>query len=184
MCTKITPGILRTVFHAQHNLQWKYASLSTYTVGTKKGLYKELELLFSTKINYIFSLKPQRVFWKIRQWHYHIEAAEISSFTFCETDPNLTYFELIACYLFWLLLFSNSCRHSSLRCTQHAHSWLMLFLTFLDSTQKYPTHSDRLSTHSSEPGCHRATEPTRYCSQGVAKPRCIGETWVIQKVCF
>lgn len=35
----------------------------------------------------------------------------------------------------------------------------MLFLTFLDSTPKYATHSDWLSTCSSEPGCRRPTEP-------------------------
>jgi len=81
----------------------------------------------------------------------------------CETNLNLASFKLIACYLLWLVLFSSSCRHSSLPNTlnmKYMHTWLMLFLTFLDSAQNY-------TIHSSEPGCCcRSTEPIHEGSQG------------------
>lgn len=106
MCTKITPGILRTVFHAQHNLQWKYASLSTYAVCKKKGLYKEVELLFPRKINHIFSPKPERVLWKLIQWNHHVEAAEISFmisiiFLWNWSEPHLFW---VNCVLFVMVV--------------------------------------------------------------------------------
>lgn len=48
----------------------------------------------------------------------------------------------------------------------------MLFLTFLDSTQKYTNHSDWLSTCSCKPGCHRPTEPIQQAyARDISNPK-------------
>lgn len=169
MCTKIIPGILRTVFHAQHNLQWKYASLSTYTVHKKKGLYKELELCFPRKKKNQPHIFPQnrKSLMKIIQWNHHPEAAEIRFmisiiFLWSWSEPHL--FQ-VNCMLFVMAVIVLHQLQAFFSQT-HSTCILMINVIFNLSGQHSKLYNPlRLSTCSSGPACRHPIEPIEQRSQ-------------------